>query len=75
MLTNQDLKQIDPTVAAIGSHIDLNLAILTINSEILLRLSYRKDEKDHLIHPKTCVTIASNDRNKEVKEAIQDLLQ
>ena len=79
-LTTTDISRIDPANAAIGGFRDSNPTILTINAEILLRIQYLKDNQEYLIHPKTFVisclkTIVRNERNKEVKEAIEALLQ
>ena len=79
-LTTSNINQIDQAKVAIGSFLDSNQTILTINAEILLRISYLKDDQEYLVHPKTFIkcclkSIARNERNKSVKEAIEALLE
>ena len=56
------------------------MTVLTLNAEILLKISYLKDEQNYLVHPKTFVknclrAIERNERKTKIKEEIKALLQ
>ena len=57
-----------------------NLAVLTLNAEILLRISYLKDDQNYLLHPRVLVlncirTITKNEKNRDIKELFGTLLE
>ena len=63
-----------------GAFNESTLTSLTINAEILLRLSYLKDDQTYLIHPKTFVAnclkcILLNEGRREIKEEVKTLLE
>ena len=78
-LTTVDYNNIDPCTAIMGSNVESNITILTLNAEILLRISYLNENQNYLIHPRTfvanCVkTLARNERKTEIKETLIGLL-
>ena len=63
----------------LGTLTDSSLTTLTINAEVLLRISYFKDDQNFLIHPKVFVTnclkyIAKSEKRAEIREEIKTLL-
>ena len=67
----------DPTEAALGAYKDANIATVTLNAEILLRISWLKPN-NYLVHPKFIVksaitTILKNERQGEVKDMIKSI--
>ena len=66
--------------ALFGHNINSNLAILTLNAEVLLRISYLKDDQTFLVHPKvmirSCIkALIRNEKNGGLKETLQTLLE
>ena len=64
----------------LGGHVESTMTVLTLNAEILLKISYLKDEQNYLVHPKTFVknclkAIERNERKTKIKEEIKALLQ
>ena len=71
---------LEAVAALLGSHLNSNSAILTLNAEILLRISFLKDDQNYLLHPKKLVmssirTIARNEKNVALKEMFRTLLE
>ena len=71
---------IDGPKRVTGSFVEATPTILTINAEILLRISYLKSNQNYLIHPKTFVvqclrTIARNEKKVEIKDELKTLLE
>ena len=67
----------DPIEAALGAHKDSNVATVTLNAEILLRISCLKPE-NYLVHPKFIVksaiaTVLKNEKDGEVKDMIKSI--
>ena len=63
--------------AALGAFKDANTALLTINAEILLRISWLKPN-NYLVHPKFIVksaiaTIIKNEKQGEVKDIVKSI--
>ena len=78
-ITTTDYSLLNPSTAAMGSNYESNLTVLTLNAEVLLRISYLKADQNFLLHPKTFVknclrTLARNEKNVEVKETLENLL-
>ena len=68
---------IDPIEAAFGAYKATNLAIITLNAEIILRLSYLKPD-NYLIHPKfflraAVATVLRNEKQGEVKDMLKSI--
>ena len=56
-----------------------NLAVLTLNAEILLRISYLKDDQNYLLMPKrfvdnAIVYLLRKEKNRRIKDELEALL-
>ena len=70
---------LESNTVAMGSNPESNPTILTLNAEILLRISYLRDDQNYLIHPKAFVTncikaLIRNERKTDIKEGLNSLL-
>ena len=66
--------------AILGCNVEATLTNLTLNAEVLTRLSYLKDDQNYLVHPKTFVnnclrTIATHESNEKIRGEIKNLLE
>ena len=78
--TASNLPQRESHKSIIGSSVESTMTNLTLNAEILLRISYLREEQNYLIHPRTFVknclkAIERNEGKAEIKEEIKALLR
>ena len=64
----------------LGCDNETNLTNLTINAEVLMRLSYLRDEQNYLIHPKIFVanclkSIATHETKNDIRNEVKSLLE
>ena len=67
------------TKAIMGSYLNSEVVVLTLNAEILLRLLALKDDDNYLIHPKHFVRnavsyLTKREKKREVKEGLKSIL-
>ena len=72
--------QLDPLKATIGCYQESSTTSMTLDAEILLRISYLKDAQSYLIHPNILVeqcikALIRKEKNVRVKEEIKTLLE
>jgi hypothetical protein len=62
-----------------GSHLEANLATLTLTAEIILRITYLRDEQNYLLLPRTlvtnCIKTLARNETGELKQALKNLLE
>ena len=78
-LTSSNYGNLDQGKALIGGLKEVELTTLTLNAEILLRISQLRDDQNYLLHPRTMVincirTLARNETKRVLKENFQALL-
>ena len=77
-ITTANIQSVETTQAILGAYLDSNSAIITINSEILQRIQYLKND-NYLIHPRIIAKAAINSvarmekegQNKDMIKSIQ----
>ena len=71
---------LDPLKAAIGCYLEASPSSITLDAEILLRISYLRDTQNYLIHPnvvvKQCLSsLARKEKNVKIREDLKSLLE
>ena len=71
---------LDPLKAAIGCYLEASPSSITLDAEILLRISYLRDTQNYLIHPnvvvKQCLSsLARKEKNLKIREDLKSLLE
>ena len=80
VLTTSNQINEDITKAALGTLVDSNPLVLTINAEILTRILYLKEDQNFLLHPRKVIEQAikmlhRRERDRLLKDALKDLLE
>ena len=72
-------RTIDPLRALMGSHLEANLATLTLTAETILRITYLRDEQNYLLLPRTlvtnCIKTLARNETGELKQTFKNLLE
>ena len=78
-LTTDNLRIENRSKVILGSHLNSNITMLTINAEIIQRLLSLKADLDYVLHPKIIVkqviaALHMKERNKTIKTDLKSIL-